>query len=129
MVSGGHRHGLVLGAKRFKPRRAGLARFSLETLGPLHQGLGFERQDFEGAPVLSGPCGHSLAVAVVLLPSGAVVDMGDNEVVSQRVQHLEQHGGVESATGRHNKFGRAVNSDLPKRALYMVLHVLHGTRH
>ena len=121
MVPGGHRHGIVLSAKRFKPRRAGFARFALEALGSFDEGLGFERQNLQWAAVLCGPIGHGLAVAVVLLTSGAVVDMGDDQLVSQRMQHLEQHGGVEAATGRHNELGRTVN---PGRPSACDLHVL-----
>ena len=129
MVPGGHRHGIVLGAKRFKPRRAGFARFALEALGPFDEGLGFEHQDLQWAAVFCGPIGHGLAVAVVLLTSGAVVDMGDDQLVSQRMQHLEQHCGVEAATGRHNELGRTVNPGFLQRATYMFLHLVHGTRH
>ena len=114
MVPGGHRHGIVLSAKRFKPRRAGFARFALEALGSFGEGLGFERQNSNGQPCCrpSATASRSPSFSSPRVP----VDMGDDQLVSQRMQHLEQHGGVEAATGRHNELeGRSIPASFSVR--------------
>ena len=126
MMTGQDGRGAMRRAQRLQPRHTLLSGLTLEALLTLRQRFGIQVKHLTSPVPFLAPSLHGLLVEIAGLSAGVVVHVPHDDVSSQCMEQVQQHGGIHAATGGNHQPFLLAHPSLCKRLGKMLDPLIHG---